>query len=323
MSGDQRRAVLVLTNTYDATADTVLRILAERRVPVVRVDPGADLYDGASLTARYGRSSRRGTLRTSSREIDLSNIRSVWMRRPSPYEAPPGITGHDAKFAGAQAFWGTGGVLASLTEAQYVNHPWRVRNAEYKPAQLTAAQLSGFLVPDTVITTDPREAREFCADQPTGAVYKPLWDSRYRDPAGAARQVWVREVGPQDITDAVAACPHLFQAKVPKAFDVRLTVVGERQFAARIDGPELDWRRRQDLLAYEPVAVPASVTAAVTSYLTTLDLVFGAFDFAVTESGEWYFLECNPNGQWAWLPPVLSGPIALALADRLQRGPDA
>lgn len=46
-----------------------------------------------------------------------------------------------------------------------------------------------------------------------------------------------------------------------------------------------------------------------------------AFDFAVTPGGVWYFLECNPNGQWAWQPPETTADIALALADHLEKGP--
>ncbi|MFJ7274017.1 ATP-grasp ribosomal peptide maturase [Kitasatospora sp. NPDC098663] len=324
MTPDRHRAtVLVLTNTYDVTADAVLRILAERRVPVVRVDPGVDLPGGAPLTARYGIGEQRGTLRTSSRQLDLTRVRSVWVRRPSPYDAPPELADHTAKFAGAQAFWGFGGILASLPGAHYVNHPWHIRNAEYKPAQLAVASRAGFLVPETVITTDPAEARRFCTDRPGGAVYKPLWDSRFRTGDGVAQTVWVHEVDPAGITDAVSVCPHMFQAKVDKAFDARVTVVGDRLFAIRIDSPDLDWRHRQDLMTCTPIGVPEPVALSITAYLAELRLTFGAFDFAVTAHGDWSFLECNPNGQWAWQPAGTTAAIAHAIADQLERGPDA
>ncbi|MFG2905085.1 ATP-grasp ribosomal peptide maturase [Kitasatospora sp. NPDC048286] len=320
MALDRHRAVLVLTNTHDVTADLVLRILSERRVPVVRVDPGADLLGSASLTARYGKGDQRGTLRTPSRELDLTRVRSVWVRRPSPYEAPPGLTEHAAKFAGTQAFWGAGGILASLPDAYYVNHPWRIRNAEYKPAQLTVAGRSGFQVPDTVITTDPDEARRFCAGRPHGSIYKPLWDSRYRAPDGTARTVWVREVDPAEITEAVSVCPHMFQGTVPKSFDVRVTAVGDQLFGVRITSPDLDWRERQDLMTCRPIEVPGSVARSVAAYLAEFRLVYGAFDFAVTAAGDWYFLECNPNGQWAWQGCDTTSAIARAIADRLEEG---
>jgi hypothetical protein len=45
-------------------------------------------------------------------------------------------------------------------------------------------------------------------------------------------------------------------------------------------------------------------------------LRFGTFDFSVA-SDEWWFLECNPNGQWAWLQDETNIPISAALADAL------
>ncbi|MEU7182387.1 MULTISPECIES: ATP-grasp ribosomal peptide maturase [Streptomyces] len=315
------RSVLVLTNAYDVTADVVLRLLAERRVPVVRLDPGTDLHTGASLTATYRTGDQRGTLRTASREIDTRRIRSVWVRRPSPYEGPPELSGQDRRFAAEQALWGAGGILASLPGAHYVNHPWSNRAAEFKPAQLSTALRCGFLVPSTVITDDPQEARTFAAHQPGGVVYKPVWNTPYRVD-DQPHSVWVREVRAAEITDAVSVCPHMFQAKVDKAFDARVTAVGGRLFGVRIDSPDLDWRHRQDLMTCIPIEVPASVARAVATYLAELRLNYGAFDFAVTAAGAWYFLECNPNGQWAWQPAQTTAAIAQALTDRLEKGPD-
>ncbi|MFE6053208.1 ATP-grasp ribosomal peptide maturase [Kitasatospora sp. NPDC056446] len=320
MAGEPQRAVLVLTRAYDPTADAVLRILAERQVPVVRADPGADLHDGAVLTARYRAGGRLGTLRTGSRTLDLDRVRAVWYRRPSDWAAPPGVHGQDAEFARTQARWGIGGILAKLPGAHYVNHPWRIRAAEHKPAQLDTALAAGFTVPDTIITTDPEEARRFCAEQPGGAVYKPLWNSSYRGRDGRPLQVWVAEVTAAEVTDAVAACPHLFQARLAKAFDVRLTAVGTRLFAVRIDSPDLDWRRRQDLLTYTPIEVPTPVRRSTARYLRHFRLVYGAFDFAVDTDGRWHFLECNSNGQWAFFPPPTTDAIATAIADQLQKG---
>ncbi|WP_316529559.1 ATP-grasp ribosomal peptide maturase [Kitasatospora brasiliensis] len=318
--GGRSGSVLVLTNPFDVTADVVLRALAERRVPVVRLDPGTDLHAGASLTAAYRTGGRRGILRTADRDLDLLAVRSVWVRRASPYEGPSELGGQERRFAASQALWGAGGILASLPAAHYVNHPWANRAAENKPAQLAAAQRFGFPVPDTVITNSADEAREFVAAQDFGAVYKPLWNTPYAVD-GRPHAVWVREVDPADITGAVSACPHLFQAKVPKAFDVRVTAVGDRLFGVRIDSPDLDWRRRQDRMACTPIDVPEQVARPIAAYLAELRLVYGAFDFAVTASGAWYFLECNPNGQWAWQPAETTDAIAHALADQLQKGP--
>ncbi|WP_158642338.1 MULTISPECIES: transposase [Actinomadura] len=39
--------------------------------------------------------------------------------------------------------------------------------------------------------------------------------------------------------------------------------------------------------------------------------------FAVTEDGAWWFLECGPGSQWAWLEDETGAPIAEAVADTL------
>ena len=59
-------------------------------------------------------------------------------------------------------------------------------------------------------------------------------------------------------------------------------------------------------------------------YLDRFELAFGCFDFALEETGDdaepypWGFIECKPNGQWAWLPDA--GAIADAFADTLLEG---
>ncbi len=175
-------------------------------------------------------------------------------------------------------------------------------------------------MPSTVITNDPDEARMFAAHQPGGVVCKPLWNTTYRV-GGQPHSVWVREVGATDITDAVAVCPHVFQARVSKEFDARVTAVGGQLFAVRIDSPDIDWRRRQDLMTCTSIDVPETVAQAAVAYLAEFGLNYGAFDFAVTAEGVWYFLECNPNGQWAWQPADTTRAIAHAITEQLAKGP--
>ncbi|MDY0815728.1 hypothetical protein [Kitasatospora purpeofusca] len=148
-----------------------------------------------------------------------------------------------------------------------------------------------------------------------------MWNIPY-SVDGQAQVVWVREVHSREITKAVTACPHMFQARIPKVFDSRVTAVGDRLFGSRIDSPDLDWRYRQDRMHCSPIDVPSSIAESVARYLAAFQLTFGAFDFAVTADGTWHFLECNPNGQWAWQPTGTTHRIAHAIADRLERGRD-
>lgn len=55
-----------------------------------------------------------------------------------------------------------------------------------------------------------------------------------------------------------------------------------------------------------------------TATLDVFGLVFGCFDFAVDERGQWQWIECNPSGQWGFLPDAAE--IADSFAGLLQAG---
>ncbi|MFR9726040.1 ATP-grasp ribosomal peptide maturase [Streptomyces sp. MS19] len=307
--------VLVVTNLDDPTTDLVVDELYDRGVPVVRFDSG-DFPTTLSFAAHITPHGVRGSLTTPTRTADLARVRSMYYRRPSGFTFPH-LDEQTARFAITQARYGLGGVLASLPDCLYVNHPHRIGDAEFKPSGLAAAVASGFHVPATLITSEPIEAREFVRRY-RSVVYKPLSTPLYRVD-GVSSTVRIERVAADEIDASVSGTAHLFQHVVDKVADVRLTVMGERIFAVRIDSGLLDWRTDYSKLTYSVVEVPEGVEKPIRAYLEHFGLVFGAFDFAVDAVGRWWFLECNSSGQWAWLEPETGLPMTAAMADLLER----
>jgi len=316
------RTVLVVTALEDVTADWVVAALNERGVPVVRVDP-ADIGLRLAFGFRMGsgEAAWRGLLRTESREVDLREIQAVYWRRPTAYrDRFARLPRQQRRFAAAEARHGLDGVLRSLRSARYVNHPAAVARAEFKPGQLQHFVELGLRVPASLVTNDVAAAREFARAQ-RSVVCKTF---RGLPPGedGRAGAIWTQRVHPDDFDDSLSVTAHLFQAEVPKVGDVRVTVVGRRVFAQRITAPRgaLDWRcGAWDDLVHSPVTVPSVVETALHRYLAASGLVFGCFDFALTGDGsspdDWWAIECNPNGQWGWLPDAFA--ITEAFADIL------
>ncbi|WOX11138.1 ATP-grasp ribosomal peptide maturase [Streptomyces sp. N50] len=316
MSYDDR-PVLVVTNLDDPTADFVIAELHDRGVPVVRFDSG-DFPAALSCSASIGGSDVwRGSVQTPSRCAELDSVRAMYYRRPSGF-AFPHLDRQDERFAAAQARYGLGGILTSLPGCLYVNHPNRIGDAEYKPVGLAAAAEVGFVLPPTLITNVPDDARAFLKEHGP-AIFKPLSVPLYVVD-GKAQTVPVTEVTVDEIDDSVTGTMHLFQKRVDKVADIRVTVIGEHIFAVRIDSGLLDWRTDYSTHTYTPVTPPPEVERAMRAYLRHFGLVFGAFDFALTEPGEWVFIECNPSGQWAWMEPPTGLPMTVALADLLEGG---
>jgi ATP-grasp ribosomal peptide maturase len=311
-------AVLVVTSIEDFTADLVITALNTRGVPVVRVDP-ADIGSGLAFSARIGAGRKvwSGPITTLTRRVDLGRVRSVYWRRPSPWRYDD-LPQQARDFARAEARHGLFGVLTALP-VRYVSHPIAAALADYKPVQLTTAAELGFTVPPTLITNDLAEARQFAGD------YAPVVYKTFRGvPAaehGDTGAIWTQRVTAEELDESIAVCPHMLQVEIAKNADLRVTVVGDTVFASIIKAPErlLDWRAGDwDTFVYEPYEVPGPVAKALVAYLDHFGLAFGCFDLIVDTDEKVWWIECNPNGQWGFLPDAAA--IADAFAALLQAG---
>ncbi|WP_018801318.1 ATP-grasp ribosomal peptide maturase [Salinispora arenicola] len=304
------RTVAVFTGELDVTADAVIVELHRRGVPVFRCDPAAFPAE-MTLGARFG-AGWTGHLRVGRRVLDVADVACAWWRRPTPITVPAEVP--ESQWVRREAVAGLRGVLAVLP---WLNHPEDIRAAEHKPLQLATAARVGFAVPETVLTNDPDQARAF-VEAFAPVIYKPLTCGVL----DGGRVIYAGPVDPAALDDAVRVTAHLFQRQVPKAYEVRATVVDGRIFAARIDAlsekGRQDWRSDYRNLRYTADRLPNDVADKVRHYLRLLRLRFAALDFVVTPDSEYVFLEANPNGQWAWIEDETGMPIADAIAGALE-----
>ncbi|MGH3569111.1 MAG: hypothetical protein ACRDRH_24420 [Pseudonocardia sp.] len=110
----------------------------------------------------------------------------------------------------------------------------------------------------------------------------------------------------------------------PKAYEVRLTVIGNAWFPIAVhagtEGTRQDWRSDPRALTYETVTVPDAVADAVRRYMSRMELAYSAMDFVVTPDGEWVMLEANTGPQFSWLEAATGSPMVSAMADMLAKG---
>ncbi|MFI6853957.1 ATP-grasp ribosomal peptide maturase [Streptomyces sp. NPDC050416] len=308
--------VLILTCEEDVTADMVVVHLNAAGIPVVRVDP-ADLTGGVSLSGEYVHGRFRGHLSAGGRLVSIGGLRSVWVRRPGIPAVRAAQPSAWLTEEAAQALYG----MLRGSDARWMNHPDAARRARHKPWQLRLAQRCGLPVPATLITTFPRAAREFSERYPD-LVVKPVSGAHPQDPP---RAVPTSRVAPDTDFSAVAFGPTLFQRRISKRADIRLTVVGDRMLAARkaaapdADPDEVDVRFAAPGAPWQPTDVPSCIAPGIRTYLREAELAYGAFDFVEDSDGTWWFLECNQSGQFGFVEVETGQPIARTIAGWLAR----
>ena len=121
-------------------------------------------------------------------------------------------------------------------------------------------------------------------------------------------------------------CPIIFQQYIPKKFEIRGTIVGEKIFAARIDsqdagaGTAIDWRRYNiPKTPHYPYELPIDVSARLIALHKSLNVHISSFDLIHTVDEEFVFLETNPYGQWLWIEDLTGLKISQEIAQFLTR----
>lgn len=239
--------------------------------------------------------------------VRVSEVGAFWNRRSArSFNYPE--TAHAADLAHIDdSFRRTLTGLATLLDDRFpVNSIAAAQITASKLNQLGTAAELGLSVPRTLVSNDPKEVRAF-TDAGGPVCVKPLsvytWigDGKVTQTLTALLNDGA-ELDPR----SVALMPVIYQAFVPKAYEVRLTLFGGVAIGTRIDVAEaghgaVDWRTdRSYLKRLTPVVAPDHILKTCRVLLKRLGLRFGSFDFIVTSDGDWVFMEVNQAGQFIW-----------------------
>lgn len=312
--------ILLVTNRRDLTTDYVVRELKRRDLAFVRLNTEA--LGEATLCLRPDRP-WEDQLEVEDQSLRLADVTAAYFRRPEP---PVPARRIDA--AGDRAYcigeWSAAlKTIIGKLSGRWFNDPAAIVRAEDKPRQLTEALRLGMRVPETLITNDPAKARAFSTGR--DCIVKPLRTALVDD-EGTGKVAFTTRIGPGGLTASdgtLSAAPFVMQREVFKQYDVRVTVVGNRLFATAIhsqahEETETDWRRgvRSDL-SHSVEYLPPFVAEHCLALTKSLGLAYGAIDLIRDLDGVYWFLEINPNGQWAWIEERTGQPIAAAIVDAL------
>ncbi len=345
-------AVLVFSSTYDPSTDDVLARLTHKGVPWLRLN----MNDFAATGSCSLDTSNRLTFCSYGDVLEAEEVSAIWFRRYSrDVDMSHGLNPAETFFVRRELdhFWRS--VFARLESRTWINP--HTATSLTKPEQIRIARAAGFRVPNTIVSNSPAHVREFLELNNDQCIVKPISHGFVIDylrcqigPKAALTNAELTNVASHDVktniepkicftelikseevNDAsIIACPAIYQERIYKSAELRITIVGSQIFPVVIhtqtgldpdSATAVDWRRNITITdrAHEAVKLPDNINEKLLSVMNDLGLVFACIDAIVTPEGEYVFLEANPCGQWGWVEHLTKLPITDAVTSFLAK----
>ncbi|WP_335714577.1 MvdC/MvdD family ATP grasp protein [Neobacillus drentensis] len=307
--------ILILTDQYDKHADAVIELISKENAKFFRFN-----LDVNSLKKTF--LSFNGTewfITVNGKSISPSEISCVWHRRSFVEMTLEEQVDNSADFKIWKNEWNKTllGLYLSLIEVPWLNPIRKSHKAENKYLQFQIAQKVGFTTPKMIVTNEKQKLLQFYEIN-NPVVLKMMSQDFYQTSENTFKGIYVNKVSYDDLLqfEEYSENPIVLQQYIPKKYEVRYTVVGDKHFVCKIESQKskianIDWRRydiaNTPHFAIEP---PTEVKENVRKFMSDMDLEYGALDFIVTEKDEWIFLEVNSMGQWLWIEDLTGLPIS-------------
>jgi glutathione synthase/RimK-type ligase-like ATP-grasp enzyme len=312
------RRILIITHRGDLHADLIAERIAARGLAPFRIDLDRFPADYA-LDLHLDHGAWTGELQhlPSGDALDIARIGAVWTRKTAEFAYLSETLGaQERAFAHQEMEHILFGLLYGL-DAFWMSHPSAVRGALWKGEQLMRAAKFGFDVPASDITNSPGSARAFHAAADGDIVFKALASptlgaERVQETERVNAGLPTTRIGREHdaMFDAVAQLPCFFQHYIAKRYELRVTVIDGRVFAAKIhsqDDPRtaVDFRDFSAPIRYQAETLPLEIERRCRDFVASYSLTYGAIDLIVAPDGRYVFLENNPGGQFLFVEQLV------------------
>lgn len=323
--------LIIFTCQDDLHADAAIRRLGERRSDfgVVRINTD-NLPTNLDYCLHWSNSGsfENQSLRVLDSNTTANGVSVMWYRKPDRPPPHPALSEFNAQECSVQEYRE---LLRSFTgffpHARWVNDYWQMQRYSIKANQMAVAREVGLAVPETLITNDAGAVKAL-ASRHAEIIVKPLAYNGFavgEKQYGCFTNVLTAADAEELCSEDLAYAPAIFQQRISKAEELRVTVIGEEVFACAIETkqgtPEhIDWRIESvEDLPHRLIELPAEISVRLKKTLAIMGLNFGAFDLIRNETGEYFFIEVNPNGQYYWIELLTGAPLTEAMVGLIER----
>lgn len=190
---------------------------------------------------------------------------------------------------------------------------------------LFKAMSVGLEIPETLISGDKKEIKEFYTKNNGELITKSLYEIIPRIPGN--ENFWIKSYTQklENINEMPESFfPTLFQKNIEKKYEVRVFyILGECYSAAimsqqnektKVDLRNSDKNAKNRIVPYK---LTPELKSKVLKLMTVLNLNTGSLDFMIGTNGTAYFLEVNPVGQYGWINAACNFGISDDIAKKM------
>lgn len=287
--------ILIISTKYDFSTDYICVELYEKKQSYLRIN--RDEFEQYKVV--FNINNEELEIKIDSKiYIINNNLKSVYYRAPTYFRET-----YLKEFSTEEQLYNSQWMsfirnLTFFENARWINNPNDTFKAENKLLQLKYARKVGFLIPETIVTND--NDYTFESKKAIKSLDTAIFTIKDQEAFLYTNILSYNEYKEYD----VSLCPIVIQENLHPKIDYRVTVIGEKVYAVKIvannKGIDGDWRKQKENIFFEPVILPKDVKIKCIEILKKFNLLFGGIDL-IYYKNNYYFIEVNPTGEWAWL----------------------
>lgn len=249
--------------------------------------------------------------------IDGRDIKSVWLRRVNKrYFDYSDIHPEDALAAKKELSAFVSGLYSAISlfdGVSAINNYAASLASQSKLRQLMVAKSAKMDVPNTIMGNSFCELDRFRREIDGRIIYKSFHQHQWNE-GGVFLQMTANVDFDTFSAASMRLCPGIFQERIEKTRELRITVMDEDVLAVRItplsprECVHVDGRAAlfgPSQLDIEEV--PSGIKDKILEFMKRMGLRFGCIDMLVSNDGKYVFLEVNEQGQFLWIEEMNPG----------------
>lgn len=306
--------ILIVTNSEDKTVDYLLK---EIQRPVFRLDTDLIIE---KYNFKYTNEDFYFSYLESKDYISSKEIKGIIYRRPVNPIINLENENNDLKNElSLEARTMYESIINSIN-TKWMSNPFSIRKAENKLLQLKIAKEIGFKIPDSIITNNYEDLLKFINRKQCEYCIKPLFMGVF-EMENNKYIPYNNLINKDDDLSLIKNFPALIQEYIEKKYEIRVIIVSNKIFAIKINSQikqetKIDWRINNCMsVDYNLIVLPESIQNLCLTILNRFNLNFSSMDLIVDINDNYYFLDLNPNGQWAWIDQILKLNISKTIGD--------